>query len=282
MAFATSPFSTTAFSQESSSIFVDVTGISSSTAINNVGISGTIGVDAVVTGIPLSITNSFAFTDTLSAFGESPFASESLSTISPVNIVVSANADVSVSGISLASAVGEEVPEGDATQVVSGIALSSNVGSVNAFSLIEVAVTGISLASAIGNETARANADVPVTGISLTSALGNEDTDADADVSVTGISLTSAIGNESITGDANISLSGIQLSTAVGSVNHNSTYTVTGSQLTTAVGEVLTDDASAETTGVSASMSIGQVIVSGWSEVDPGVSNVWTEVDLAA
>jgi hypothetical protein len=29
-------------------------------------------------------------------------------------------------------------------------------------------------------------------------------------------------------------------------------------------------------------MSIGQVIVSGWSEVDPGVSNVWTEVDLAA
>jgi hypothetical protein len=105
---------------------------------------------------------------------------------------------------------------------------------------------------------------------------------ANADIQVSGNSLTSLIGNEEITGDANVSLTGIGLTSTVADVEAISIYTVSGSELTTAVGQATADDASAETTGVSATISTGFVNVTAWSEINPGVTNVWTEVDKAA
>ena len=40
--------------------------------------------------------------------------------------------------------------------------------------------------------------------------------------------------------------------------------------------------ANVSVTGISAIISAGQVNVTAWQEIDPGVTNVWTEVDLAA
>ena len=105
---------------------------------------------------------------------------------------------------------------------------------------------------------------------------------ANADIQVSGISLTSLIGNEDITGDTNVSISGIPLTTAVGTVDHNSTYTVSGEQLTTAIGQAEATDASAEITGIGLTTSTGTVKFILWSEVDTGTDVTWTEVDIAA
>ena len=58
-------------------------------------------------------------------------------------------------------------------------------------------------------------------------------------------------------------VSGIQLTSNIGSV------TVTGTALVTPTGIELTSTA-------------GSTNITSWQEVDPGVTNVWTEVDLAA
>jgi len=53
-------------------------------------------------------------------------------------------------------------------------------------------------------------------------------------------------------------------------------------QLTSSVGQVDVDDASAEVTGISMSSSVGSVDLKIWTEVETGTSVNWTEVDTAA
>jgi len=53
--------------------------------------------------------------------------------------------------------------------------------------------------------------------------------------------------------------------------------------LTGSVGSVTVVGTSVvQPTGISATISAGQANVTSWQEIDPGVTNVWTEVDLAA
>ena len=142
----------------------------------------------------------------------------------------------------------------------------------------------IFLTSSIGSESAFTDHTVEVTGQQLTTSMGEEVPTGDAVVTVTGSSLTSSVGDVSVTGNANISLTGISGTLTLGTptATPNSLIDVTGNQLTTFIGQVITFDANAEVTGISATMSIGSVKTTTWQEIDPGVSNVWTEVDLAA
>jgi len=58
---------------------------------------------------------------------------------------------------------------------------------------------------------------------------------------------------------------------------------VTGLELTGSVGSVTaTGVANVPVTGISATISTGQVNITSWQEIDLGVNNTWTEVDLAA
>ena len=41
-------------------------------------------------------------------------------------------------------------------------------------------------------------------------------------------------------------------------------------------------NANVSPTGISLTASTGEVNITAWSEIDLGVTNVWTEVDLAA
>jgi len=52
--------------------------------------------------------------------------------------------------------------------------------------------------------------------------------------------------------------------------------------LTGSVGTVDVDDVTVGLTGIALTSSITSVTVSDWSPVVPGVSNTWTEVDIAA
>ena len=58
---------------------------------------------------------------------------------------------------------------------------------------------------------------------------------------------------------------------------------VTGLSITSALGEdSITANGLVVPTGIALTSSIGTVNVTAWQEIDPGVTNTWTEVDLAA
>ena len=58
---------------------------------------------------------------------------------------------------------------------------------------------------------------------------------------------------------------------------------VSGQQLSGSIGSVtITGTAGIDVTGIQMSASVGTVNLTPWQEVDLGVNNVWTEVDLAA
>ena len=126
-----------------------------------------------------------------------------------------------------------------------------------------VDVTGIESTSEIGIVVGGTKTPVDVTGIQATLTLGDFTLVQSTVESVTGQQLTGSLGNpEEIPGQI-IGVSGIQLTSSIGSV------TVTGNALVTP-------------TGIELTSSIGSTNVTSWQEIDLGVNNVWTEVDLAA
>ena len=57
---------------------------------------------------------------------------------------------------------------------------------------------------------------------------------------------------------------------------------VSGLQSTSSMGSVtVTGTAVLDITGIDLTASIGNPLVTSWQEIDPGVTNNWTEVDLA-
>ena len=53
--------------------------------------------------------------------------------------------------------------------------------------------------------------------------------------------------------------------------------------MTASIGSVsVTGTAGIDVTGIQMTASVGNVNITAWEEVDLGVNNVWTEVDLAA
>jgi hypothetical protein len=76
---------------------------------------------------------------------------------------------------------------------------------------------------------------------------------------------------------------GQELTATAGQADQASKYPVDGIELIGSVGSVtVTGLANVVVTGISATVSAGQVNVTAWQEIDPGVTNVWSEVDLAA
>jgi hypothetical protein len=103
------------------------------------------------------------------------------------------------------------------------------------------------------------------------------------EVPVTGISASMTIGDISLIQSTIEPVTGQELTATAGQADQASKYPVDGIELTGSVGSVTaTGLANVTVTGISATISAGQANVTSWQEVDPGVTNVWTEVDLAA
>jgi hypothetical protein len=103
------------------------------------------------------------------------------------------------------------------------------------------------------------------------------------EVDVTGIAMTMAMGEEDIDADANVSVTGVELTSSIGTAEQASFYPVTGIQMSITVGSVtVTGSANIDVTGIELTSSTGTPNITAWQEIDPGVTNVWTEVDLAA
>jgi len=166
MALGVTAYSEAPFSAEPSDNTVVVSGLQITGATGSVTITGELGVDVPVTGQSLTVTNITTIQDTLAAFAEAPFASESPDTFSTVNVITTGNANIVPTGIELTMQENTPAVVGDANVSLTGQAMTSALGQVDAFSLIEVPVTGINLTSQIGDETVTADANVPVTGVS--------------------------------------------------------------------------------------------------------------------
>jgi hypothetical protein len=104
---------------------------------------------------------------------------------------------------------------------------------------------------------------VDVTGIQATMTLGDFTLVQSTNEPVTGQQLTLALGEPAEIPGQIIGVSGIELTSSIGSV------TVVGTSVV-------------QPTGITATFSVGQVNVTPWQEINLGVNNVWTEVDLAA
>jgi hypothetical protein len=73
------------------------------------------------------------------------------------------------------------------------------------------------------------------------------------------------------------------LTGSVGSIIPVSVYDVTGQALSSSVGSVsITGTANIDVSGIGLTTSIGSINITSWQEVNPGVNNIWTEVDRAA
>ena len=83
--------------------------------------------------------------------------------------------------------------------------------------------------------------------------------------------------------DADVPVTGVSITSNIGSVDINFGYDVTGVSATFNVGQVtLTGDAVVIPTGIVLTANQGSPNITAWAEIDPGVTNTWTVVDLAA
>ena len=243
-----------------SSVLFSVTGTSLTSSIGEEGID--IGVP--ITGQELSISNLTFTQDTLTAFGEAPFA-----TLSPAEFKI--------------PSVIVEATTGAGSLPNFQLNMSLGTFSVSADGNVSVVVTEHTMNSSIADVSITGHANVSVTGTQMTMSLGDESAFTDIDVAVTGSQLTMSQGDETVTADANVTLSGISLSSSIGSVEQSSVYPVTGISLTMSMGEETpTANANVFPTGIQLQINTGSPNITSWEEINPGVSNVWTEVDLAA
>ena len=142
--------------------------------------------------------------------------------------------------------------------------LDFTIGSLEFDADANVSVTSAgSLTGSIGTTVAGLKTPVDVTGIAATFTLGTFSLVQTTTESVTGQSATMSLGQHAEIPGQIIGVSGQQMSSSIGSV------TVVGT-------------ASIDLTGIQMTASVGNVNITAWQEVDPGVNNVWTEVDLAA
>ena len=91
------------------------------------------------------------------------------------------------------------------------------------------------------------------------------------------------MGEETPAGNADVTPTGIQLTGSIGSVSQSTSYDVSGIQMSASIGSVaIVGTAVVIPTGIQLQSNTGSPNITAWAEIDPGVSNVWTEVDRAA
>jgi len=184
---------------------------------------------------------------------------------------------------------GSVIPVVDHTVQVSGLNLLTITQGVNSIQIdgnVTVFVGEDALQSSIGTLASVTGDGFTgvVSGQSLTPSIGQVVPAPKIAVDVTGISMSLTLGTFTLvqTTVETVTTAGL-LTGSIGSITPISGYDVTGQALASSVGSV-TINAAANTSvsGIGLTANIGSVNVTAWSEINPGVNNVWTEVDRAA
>jgi len=191
-------------------------------------------------------------------------------------------------GQQLTSSLGEEAAGTNFTAEVLGQELNTSLGT---FSLKIDANTIVfasedQLDTSIESVTTTANGEIDLTGQVLTSSQGIVVGGLLTPVPVNGIQSDISLGTITLIQSTNEPAVGQELSLSLGQHSDipGQAIGVSGFNLTTSVGELgpITGTANVLLTGIPLTSSAGRLNITTWQEIDPGVNNVWTTVDLAA
>lgn len=258
-----------------------------SVLVTNPGpVTASLGVGQVVTGFGVNVTGS-SMTSSIGSvtIDESILTGEGWGRAAWGEFAWGVAYSVAVTGQSMSSAIGEEVGFTDVTVSVSGQSLTSTQGTISLIGDFGVVVFAAEdqLDGVVGSTTISAGATVSPTGVSLSGGVGQVIPEPKIPVDVTGIQGTFSIGTITLEQTTTETVTGQTMTMTLGEEGQASKYDVTGSTMTSAIGSVtIVGGAGIDVTGIQITANIGNVNVTSWSEVDLGVSNTWTEVDLAA
>jgi hypothetical protein len=221
----------------------------------------------------------------------SPTANISVApTITGLGLTSSTNTpgtSIFVTGVSSTSSIGTFSISGDSQLTIVAASepeLDATVGTV-AVTIGKTAFpSGNAITSSLGSLTVVGTSVVTASGNALTSARGSPTISGSAPVTVTGNELTSTSGEPTITAGAIVSVSGIGLVAGLGDATQASVYEAPSVAATVSTGTLnIRTDVSFTPTGVSATISTGNLQGTFWSEVDDSNSAIsWTEVHQAA
>jgi hypothetical protein len=254
----------------SSLVNVDVTGQALTATEGTLTQSSNQEID--VTGFDLIANGSNPTHDTLTAFGEAPFA-----TLSPATFNIPVGVEATVGGIvgtfPLPMVLGTTAITANADISLTGFDLMMQENDVSIEANVVVSITGEPLTITQG--TTQAFTDVTtedVTGIAMSSNLNSVDVTANADLSLTGFDLTMQEDSVTIGANANVSLSGQALTATLNSivVDLNQQVDVTGFDLTMQEGTATAPDSLAILTGIEMTMAQGSIQNIIWNPVDTG------------
>jgi hypothetical protein len=218
-----------------------------------------VGQQVDVTGFDLTANASNPTHDTLTAFGEAPFA-----TLSPATFNIPVEVEATTGGI------------------IGTFPLPMSLGTLSVAADANTGVTGQEITVQEGQAEAD-DASAETTGQALISNLGTAILDANTIASPSGIEMAMQPG-QATADDASAELTGIGFSANIGTAisDANTIASPAGQELTMQEGTLSADDASAEVTGIAMTMAQGSVKNVMWSEVNTGIIQPWTEVDTAA
>ena len=183
---------------------------------------------------------------------------------------------------------GSVTPVVDHTVQVSGLDLLTITQGVNSIQIdgnVTVFVGEDAMQSSIGSlSSVTGTAVVSPNGQALSGSIGQVVPEPKIPVDVTGISMSASLGSITLIQTTNESVSGQAATISQGTVRPIAVYPVTTAGLLTgSIGQVsVSGAANISVSGIGLTANIGSVNVTAWSEIDPGVNNVWTEVDKAA
>ena len=243
-----------------------------------------VGQQVDVTGFDLTANLANSTHDTLTAFGEAPFA-----TLSPATFLIPVGVEATTGGIvgtfPLPMVLGTTAITANADITLTGFDLTMQENDVSIEANVVVSITGGPLAITQG--TAQGFTDVTtedLTGIAMSSNLNSVNITANAEVDLSGFNLTMQENAPTVTGDANVSITGQAMTATLGTavLDANSLIDLTGFDLTMQEGTATAPDSLAILTGIGMTMAEGSIQNIIWNPVDTGNAPIdppgWKEV----
>jgi len=258
-----------------SSVLVSVTGISQSISVNQT----ITGIGAIITGSSLSSSVGAATID------ESSLTGAGWGRANWNEFAWGVNYSVALTGQSLTSSIGEEAGITDVTVSVTGQSLTSTQGIISLVgdfgTIVNAAEDQLDLT--LASVTTTANAKAEPSGISLSGSIGQVVPEPKFVAEVTGIQATFTLGTIALEQTTTESVTGQTITMSLGEEEQANVYPVTGTTMTGSIGSVtVVGEAGIDVSGIQLSASAGSPVITAWQEIDLGVSNTWTVVDLAA
>jgi len=258
-----------------SSVIVSVTGISQSISVNQT----ITGIGAIITGSSLSSSVGAATID------ESSLTGAGWGRANWNEFAWGVNYSVALTGQSLTSSIGEEAGITDVTVSVTGQSLTSTQGIISLVgdfgTIVNAAEDQLDLT--LASVTTTANAKAEPSGISLSGSIGQVVPEPKFVAEVTGIQATFTLGTIALEQTTTESVTGQTITMSLGEEEQANVYPVTGTTMTGSIGSVtVVGEAGIDVSGIQLSASAGSPVITAWQEIDLGVSNTWTVVDLAA